>query len=302
MRMITLPLAALLLLPACQQAADTPVVEQASSVSEANRVALSDKRRIVDLEGGRNFRDLGGYRTEDGQQIKWGTIYRSGTPANLTANDIKKLSGLGIRTFCDLRANEEREAEPNPYIAANSDVEYWTRDYRMDTGNLLGVLAGPDASAEKSRATMTEFYRVLPEEHADSYREMFKLLADGHTPLAFNCSAGKDRAGTAAALILTLLGVPREAILADYGLSDDIVDYRKEMTESAAKNPAYSALAELPWETVEPLLASDPAYLAAAFDAVSKKYGSVDAFIEKELQVTPQMKQAIRSKLLEPAA
>lgn len=304
MQKMFLPLAALLMLPACQQApADMQTAERtsAATVAEWNAATLKDDRRVLDLEGGRNFRDLGGYRTADGQQVKWRTVFRSGTPANLTANDYKTLDKLGIRAFCDFRANDEREAEPNRYAAANSDIEYWTRDYRMDSGNLMGVLMGPDAGAEKSRATMTAFYRVLPEEQAEAYREMFHLLAAGKTPLAFNCSAGKDRAGTGAALLLTLLGVPREAVVADYALSDDVVDYRKEMTESAAKNPAYAGLAKLPWETVEPLLASDPVYIEAALDALAKKYGSVDAFIEKQLGVTPAMKKAIRAHLLEPA-
>lgn len=306
MRMIYLSLAALLMLSGCKEApANAPVAEATAttaSIAEWNASALKDGRRVLDLEGGRNFRDLGGYRTADGQQVKWRTVFRSGTPANLTANDYKTLDKLGIRTFCDFRANDEREAEPNRYVAANGNVEYWTRDYRMDSGNLMGVLTGPGAGAEKSRATMTAFYRVLPEEHVDSYREMFKLLAAGKTPLAFNCSAGKDRAGTGAALLLTLLGVPRDAVVADYALSDDVVDYRKEMADSAAKNPAYAGLAKLPWETVEPLLASDPAYIEAAFETLEKKYGSVDAFIEKELGVTPGMKKAIRGNLLEPSA
>jgi protein-tyrosine phosphatase len=299
--MIYLPLAALLMLPACKEASAPQPQERVTSTAEWNASVLKDERRVLDLEGGRNFRDLGGYRTADGRQVKWRTVYRSGTPAKLTAKDYATLDALGIRSFCDFRANDEREAEPNRYVAANSNVDYFTRDYRMDSGNLMGVLAGPGAGAEKSRATMTSFYRILPEEHADSYREMFKLLAAGKTPLAFNCSAGKDRAGTGAALLLTLLGVPREAIVADYALSDDIVDYRKEMAESAAENPAYSALAELPWETVEPLLASDPAYIEAAFEALDEKYGSAEAFIEKQLGVTPAMKKAIRANLLGPA-
>lgn len=74
------------------------------------------------------------------------------------------------------------------------------------------------------------------------------------------------------------------------------------MAESAAKNSAYAALVRLPWETVEPLLASDPAYIEAAFDALDKKYGSVDAFIETKLGVTPEMKKAIRANLLEASA
>lgn len=299
MRLIFLPLAALVLLVGCDNAVQQ--VERAAELTtaEANELAIADERRVLPLEGGVNFRDLGGYQTEDGRIIRWDMVYRSGSPAALTDADMAELSRRGVRTVCDFRANEERKGEPNPYVAANSDVEYWTRDYAMNTGDLMSVLAGPDASAEKSRNSMIGFYRSIAQDNAESYRQMFRYLAEGRTPLAFNCSAGKDRAGTGAALLLTLLGVPRETVVADYALSDDIVDYRAQMEETAASNPPYAALAQLPWETVEPLVASDPAYIESAFASLEEQYGSVDAFIEQELGVTPQMKQAIREHLTE---
>lgn len=297
MRRIVLPFAAVLLLSACGQASAPPAPEATLSPIAANAAALGDERRVLDLEGGVNFRDLGGYTTEDGRVTKWETVYRSGSPADLTEADFEELSRRGIRTICDFRANEERAGEPNRYAAANSDIEYWTRDYAMDSGDLMAALGGADASAEKSRAMMVETYRNIADEHAESYRQMFRYLADGRTPLAFNCSAGKDRAGMGAALLLTLLGVPRETVIADYALSDDVVDYRAEMEESAAANPAYAALAQLPWEKVEPLVASDPAYIESGLAALEEKYGSVDAFIEQKLGVTPAMKDSIRAQL-----
>lgn len=303
MRNFALPLAALFLLPACQDAsAPAPSAEALSPVA-ANERALHDERRVLDLEGGVNFRDLGGYRTEDGRITKWETVYRSGSPAGLTDADFAELKRRGIRTFCDFRANDERAAEPNGFVQANSDVEYWTRDYGSESasGDLSAILGGKDASAEKSRAAMIALYRHLPESNAESFRQMFRFLADGRTPLTFNCTAGKDRAGTGAALLLTLLGVPRETVVADYAMSDDIVDYRAQMQETAAKNPAYAALAQLPWEIVAPMVASDPAYIESALGAIEEKYGSVDAFIEKELGVTPEMKESIRANLTETA-
>lgn len=301
MRLIILPLAALVLLAGCDNAAQQ--VEPAAELAavEANEIAIADERRVLPLEGGVNFRDLGGYQTEDGRITRWDMVYRSGSPAALTEADMAELSRRGIRTVCDFRANEERESEPNPYVAANSNVEYWTRDYAMNTGDLMSVLAGPDASAEKSRNTMIGFYRSIAQDNAESYTRMFRYLAEGRTPLAFNCSAGKDRAGTGAALLLTLLGVPRETVVADYALSDDIVDYRAQMQETADENAAYAALAQLPWETVEPLVASDPAYIESAFAALEEEFGSIDAFIEQKLQVTPEMRERIRANLLESA-
>ncbi|WP_338445594.1 tyrosine-protein phosphatase [Pelagerythrobacter marensis] len=297
MHRFALPFAALFLLPACQEAAAPAAQEEALSPVAANEIALADERRVLDLEGGVNFRDLGGYMTGDGRVTKWETVYRSGSPADLTEADFEELKRRGIRTVCDFRTNEERQSEPNRFAAANSEIEYWTRDYAMDAGDLMSALGGDDAGPEKSRAAMIGFYRELPGQHVESYRQMFRYLAEGRTPLAFNCSAGKDRAGMGAALLLTLLGVPRETVVADYALSDDIVDYRAELEESAAANPSYAALAQLPWETVEPLVASDPAYIESAFAALEERYGSVDDFIEQELGVTGQMKAKIVAHL-----
>jgi protein-tyrosine phosphatase len=165
----------------------------------------------------------------------------------------------------------------------------------------MGALGGPDASAAKSRGVMIGFYRQLPKEHAASFRQMFAFLAEGKVPLAFNCSAGKDRTGMAAALVLTLLGVPRETVVADYALSDDLVDYKAQIAAGANSTSPYAALARLPWEVVEPLLASDPAYIESALDAIAAEHGSVDAFIAGELGVTPEMKRAIIANLTEPA-
>ena len=101
--------------------------------------------------------------------------------------------------------------------------------------------------------------------------------------------------------MLSVLGVPRETVLADYALSDDIVDYKAQLEDSAARNPDYAFLAQLPWEVVEPLLAFDLAYLEAAYEAIASKYGSLDAYIAKELGVVPAMQQPIVKNLTVPA-
>ncbi len=297
---IALPLVALALVPACKQAESFDAEEQALNLAAANEVALADDRRVLELEGGRNFRDLGGYRTADGQRVKWGMVYRSGSPAGLTPADVEKLHEMGIRSFCDFRANDERATEPNPYVTAYDDVEYWSRDYDMQSGDMLAALFGDDATPEKTRAVMIENYRHMPEQQAEGFKAMFAMLADEKTPLAFNCSAGKDRTGVAAALLLTLLGVPREAVVADYALSDDILDFSKVSADYAEKYPQYKVLAQAPQELVAPLMATEPAYIEAALETLTEKYGSVDAFIEQELAVTPDAKAKIRANLLEP--
>ncbi len=300
-----LALAIVVALPACKQAPAAIEATAQFSPAAANAIALEDPRRVLDLEGGVNFRDLGGYLTADGRMVRWEVLYRSGTPAGLTSKDMAELARRGIRSVCDFRSTEERASEPSPFAALaqqpGSNVAYFARDYAISMGDLGAVLGAPDASAEKSRAAMIAAYAQMPGQQRDNFAEMFRLLAEGRTPLAFNCSAGKDRTGIAAALILTALGVPRETVLADYALSDKLVDYRKQLNEGAAKSPAYAMLARLPYEVVEPLMKSDPAYLSAALAAIEQQHGSVEAYLEQELGVTAAMHARIRDTLTQPA-
>jgi protein-tyrosine phosphatase len=253
--------------------------------------------RVLPLQGGRNFRDLGGYPTSDGRRVKWGKVYRSGSMAGLTEADYAYLSDLGVKVVCDLRTTEERRHEPNKWVAAQN-IAYWTRDYSMSSGELGKLFSGGRMTPAQMKAAMTETYRTLPFEQAPAYREMFKRLAAGEVPLAFNCSAGKDRAGTGAALILTALGVPRETVVADYALSDKVVDFRKAFARDA-EGAEPSPFAKLPPEVVAPLLASDPDYIRAMFAAIERRHGSVDHYLQKELGVTTAELEAIRTRLLE---
>src|SRR5277367_2348910 len=93
--------------------------------------------RRVALKGGRNFRDLGGYRTENGRFVRWGRLFRSGTLAYLTASDSELLALLDIRTICDLRTTSERETEPT--VWRPEAVHTMTWDYELDGGAVMGA-------------------------------------------------------------------------------------------------------------------------------------------------------------------
>ncbi len=252
--------------------------------------------RVLPLEGGRNFRDLGGYTTTDGKRVKWGKVFRSGDMAGLTPADYQYLSKLDIKSVCDLRTKQERSAEPNKWVKTAA-ISYWTRDYDISGGDLRTILA-KGGTPEQMRETMIASYRQLPMEQAPAYREIFQRLAAGEIPLAFNCSAGKDRAGTAAALILSALGVPDETVFADYAMSEKVLNSKKIGKESKAMQ-AFGPMADLPPETLQPLMASDPAYIKAAFASIREKHGSVPNYLRDELRITDAQIAKIRSELLE---
>ena len=255
-----------------------------------------DERRIIPLEGGRNFRDLGGYPTHDGRSVKWGKLFRSGSMSSLTPADYDRLSKLSIKTICDLRTIDERQVEPNKWYQV-ANITYWARDYGDSFGELRKLMASALSTPEAARVAMIDGYRQLPFEQAPTYKELFSRLAAGEVPLVFNCSAGKDRAGTAAALILSALGVPRETVVEDYLLTDQIVDFESVFVERAHKRN--SSLMNQSPEIVATILRSDATYLHAALDAVDKKHGSVAAYLQDVLGITEIELSAIRQSLLE---
>ncbi len=257
--------------------------------------------RLLPLEGGRNFRDLGGYRTGEGRLVRPNTLFRSGTMHNLTDSDHAYLAKLGLRTVIDLRTTEERAAEPTAW--PDDAVEHLYFDYEMENsmGELRQQFLKQQVQPDDVRKAMIGMYRSIAYDHADQYRELFGRLADDQLPLAFHCSAGKDRAGTAAALILSALGVPRETVVQDYALSDQLVDFTKEFAAKTrdARDTPYAFLAGVSLELIAPMMRSDPSYIEATFAQIELDHGSVLAFIHQELDVSDSGLGSIRDNLLE---
>ena len=253
-----------------------------------------DARRVIPLEGGRNFRDLGGYRTLDGRLVKWGKLYRSGSMAWLTPADYEQLSRLAIKAVCDLRTVHERRAEPNKWCEV-ANIRYWAREHSESFGELRKVMISGLSTPEMARAAMIEGYRRLPFEQAPAHQALFNRLAAGEVPLVVNCAAGKDRAGTAAALILTALGVPRETVVDDYVLTDRVVDLEAIFMNRKRENE----LTYLSRGVVAAILKADAEYLHAALDAVEERHGTVAAYLRDALGITDEALSAMRQDLLE---
>jgi protein-tyrosine phosphatase len=231
--------------------------------------------RLLPLQGGRNFRDLGGYRGAGGRQVRWGRIYRSGVMSGLTVQDMSYLSSLGLEVICDLRSNQERRTAPNPFLKAEAP-QVVAVDYDMPGMARLQRATTRAEAIEAFAAGYLEFADFL----APQYTDMFARLVRRETPLAFNCSGGKDRTGVGAALILSVLGVPRETVVADYALTQVYTPagfYMKQWARGG-ETPGVSrelaqAFARMPREVLEVVLGSDPAVMRAALAEMDRRFG-----------------------------
>jgi protein-tyrosine phosphatase len=240
---------------------------------------------------------MGGYRAADGRALKWRHLYRSGVMSGLSEAGRAELSALGIRVICDLRGNDERRRRPMVWHEA-AGIDYWSRDYDLSLGNLQALAQRGSLSEAATLELIHEIYRLLPYEQADSYRELFRRLAAGQVPLLFNCSAGKDRTGIAAALVLSALGVPRETIREDYAMTDHAID---RLITLFLEDPRHIDFRVLSQEQFLPMLRADPAYLDIMFDEIERRHGSVEGYLGEVLGIGEAEISAIREHLLEPA-
>ncbi len=241
-----------------------------------------------------NFRDIGGYPTASGQRVRVGRVFRSATLGGMTERDRQVLSRLGVRLIVDLRTRAEREVDPYPWVDEHH-IEHWTRDYEMSAGNLTAVLARSPPTPGRARETMIALYRELAFEQAPAIRELFARIACGHLPLVVNCSAGKDRTGVTAALLLLLLGVPRDTVYEDYRLTNELMDWTRLAVRRAPSQSSF----RLPPEERAPLYAADSAYLAAALSEIERRYDSIDGFARDVLELHEADVIALRRELLE---
>lgn len=251
--------------------------------------------RVLPLEGGFNFRDLGGYVSQDGRMVQWGKLYRSGTMVDLTQQDYDYLGKLNLSVMCDFRSREELQQEPTAWKQFAPAAHYMTRDYSMrEIMSSSGALRFDQVkTAEQAQEMFKGFYRTSPYRFKESLSEMFNSLAENKAPLAFNCSAGKDRTGMAAALILTALDIPREVIEQDYALTEKVANFgqremvrrmRAEQQGKTASAP-HSGIEAMPREARNVFMGSNPIFIRAMFEELEKNHGSARNFIRDELKI-----------------
>lgn len=234
----------------------------------------------IRLEGARNFRDIGGYRTADGRTVRSGVVFRSNKLSSLTDADLATLTTANLTLDVDLRNVSERREEPD---RLPEGVRYQVADVvSLDAGIgfhefvplILGRALIDAAVSGSSDIGQTVGYPFMVNyTGADAaFHDLLTAIAgnsDGAT--VYHCSAGKDRTGWGTAVLLDILGVPREVISADYLASNAYL----------GRDDAV----ELSW-------------LNAAYDQVDRLYGSMDAYVRDGLGIDRATVDALRAKLL----
>lgn len=262
----------------------------------------SSQRRIA-LSGQPNFRDLGGYRAACGKRIKWGRIYRSGDLSKLAPQDVERLATLGISTAVDFRSESEVKLRGEDCLPAGARV----LPLPIDSGDLISKHMPQVVDGDFSKVPpdfLRDVNRSLISDWSHQFASLLDAVAASETqPLVFHCTHGKDRAGLAAAIVLSALGVPWDLVQEDYLLSNR---YRKQANEKeldlirqgAAKQRGVSP-EEIDMSNIEPLFFVEVENIDAARDAMIRGHGSIDGFLRERLGWSDSRLAELRSELLE---
>ena len=249
--------------------------------------------------GGNNFRELGGYHADEGKTVKWGQIYRGFPTGRLTTEaDRARLDGLGLRLILDLRSGVEAAKLP---------------DYVPDGARLVQICGLRDATGQEINFSPNDIQRLVQNAPAGTnltqliyrqmltgnkaFKELFRALEAGETPILFHCTAGKDRTGVAAMLILLALGASDETICADYARTNlcRAAEIEKAMADHAAEIAADPAQ-KLRWQTSAGV---DPETAPFVLRTIRQDYGSAENYLEAEYGLTPARLMRLRRMYLE---
>jgi len=240
--------------------------------------------RHVPFEACFNFRDIGGYETVDGRRVRWGSVFRSDTLHRLTTADLERALELGVRTVIDLRSSAE--------LAATG--RFGRDDVAFHHVPLEEEIPSEPPHPETPEPPPGEIYVEMASAGRGAIANTLRVIAESDLAVVFHCTAGKDRTGVIAALLLSSLGVPDEMIVADYHLSDRALGRAAVWAET--NEPEWAVrMAKFPaW-----LLRSPTATAQAFLDILRERHGSIDGYLI-DAGLEPELLETLRGRLLEP--
>ncbi|MDU1892914.1 MAG: tyrosine-protein phosphatase [Dysgonomonas sp.] len=245
--------------------------------------------RFFELDSIQNFRDIGGYLTNDNRQVRWGKLFRSGSLYRMTDHDSMELDKVGIKTVIDLRSEDVKRKQLNRYASANNiRIPVAQNGYGSISQKVLeGRFLRGDAIIHTQ-----DTYKDMVNNFASEYAVFFDYLCDEKNyPIVYHCYLGKDQSGLATYFLLRALDVPTDIIEDDYLASSTGID-RSKLVKDA------DSLTESRQEALTMLTKTDISSLKYGISCIREKSGTIEDYMLKELKLTPEKRKRLRDILL----
>ena len=254
----------------------------------------SEEFRKLSMDGSYNTRELGGYKTTDGKSVKWGVLFRSDKLSDISLEDQKYLKNLGIQRIVDFRSKAEKAEDPDKIPEGVTYIEMPIEVDGAMRAKIEAILKGEINRNVKD--FLIEANEEFIKNYSHIYSKFLKDLAKEQKPTMFHCTAGKDRAGFAAAITLIAIGVSKEDAINDYMKTNE---YTAERIDEMISKIELMSLYQTDGELLRPLLGVEREYLEAAFKTAENEYGSIENYIRSGLNISEKEIQQLRSFLLE---
>ena len=216
-----------------------------------------------------NFRDFGGAPAAGGR-VRTGRLFRAGHLGGATAADCTALDRLGIATVVDLRRPSERARQPSRWAPGRVIVS--EAGDRAEGPHLEFLRAG-DLSDAGVEAYLAGYYRQAPFEprHLDLFADAFAALDESAGAMLIHCTAGKDRTGLLAALVLAALGVAPAELMADFMATNAMMTPARRDQVGASLQPI---IGRAPSEAIlRGFMGVSAGHLELAFAAIEQEVG-----------------------------
>lgn len=237
-------------------------------------VRVSEPGARIELEGALNLRDLGGWKADSGRTV-YGRLFRSDRLSDLSDADHATLGGLGIRTVIDLRHGHEIDDAPSRlWSSVRTHINFPMTGDAVQPRTFLELAFSGEMDGI-SDITVGETYIGMLTRHADDFGRAINLAVES-SPSLFHCTAGKDRTGLFAMLVLTSLGVDESDVLHDFTLSNA---YRAE-TRIQQLTPLFAERG-LDVEDFRPALSAPQPALEMAMDWLATTHGGSRGYLTK---------------------
>jgi protein-tyrosine phosphatase len=263
--------------------------------------------RQISLPGLSNLRELGGLPAADGRRVKPNLLFRSGSLCAATPEATAALRSHGVSRIIDLRTTQERLEDPSPAVPGAENVHLpvfreaaagITREKEDGRNFLPALFPAMRQDANYSVYYLRNLYAnfVLDEHVAAQYARFLDLVLDAPGATLWHCTAGKDRTGFGAALLLEILGAERDVIVQDYLATNACMAEENERVVANILRGQNAPELEAPLRS---FFCADERFLAAVYDAADERYGSFAAFLREGLGVDDEKTARFRARFLE---